>query len=493
MRSLFRNKYSTEIFLLLFCLGVRCIYHFFLLPDPIFGGDTSSYLQASEHFFSKMFHGRLDLERTPLYPGLIATIRSFLGEEYLFRGIVLIQRAVSLLSVRCFYRMCTQLIKYRPIVFAATLYYACSPCLLSYNATLLTESLSISFVVFLFSAIVSYARSPGGLRGFLLGLSFFPLIMLRPAFLAVLPILTLFWLVRLLGKTTRRQDLSGLFGTVFSLLLLLGYCQLFRTNHGVFHVSIIPYLNQFHILIQSGLYRYGDDTEMNERIRRNIEEYVAAHPDEKPGPRWLYPDGLSEEAFNHVAWARIDDYLESPARLAEYAMRTMRKTRSKYVVYSIGKACAMASGRFCQIVTPTPDSGPLNRVNAVLNAAMGGMMRFGLVYLLLVWEAVAMAVIVVRVFCRRKTGSVSALIRHLKTASVLSQWHTGSSLAIRAILGLWIAGTFFTAIVGAQCDWSRLVMPGLPLVILLTAQLVDRAAKAAYASSGIRPEVLEGP
>lgn len=444
--------------LILIVSAFRLAFHFFLFPEPVIAVDSVSYIAASQTVFDRLFQGIPDRDRTPFYPMVLALARFLFGAERQFAAVVLFQRAISLLSVYFFYRTARLLLKSLRLAFLASLYYACFPAVLSYNAAVLTESLAVSGTVLLLYCLISPLDSPGGYgRTSVAGLSVFFLIMLRPAFFYLLPILLLFFGLRLvLKRKTRLRDALGLTATCLSMLLVLGYCQIFKRHYDIFHVSVIPYLNQFHIVIQSGLYRHADDGDMDERIRRNVAEASERFPDEPPGPAWLYPTGLSEKAFDFVAWTRSGDYLEHPAEMSKYAMRTIRTNGWEYLRYSALKCLGLSPARASHIVTPkdAPENGDRvrRRVAAALNVLFAGFWRFGLVFAILLLESVALL-------------RSAILFRHATDAPTV--WSRG-------LLWLWLTGAYATALIGAQCDWGRLVVPAVPPVILLLAWEVDR-------------------
>ncbi len=349
-------------------------------------------------------------------------------------------------SVYFFYALLTRLLKNKIVVVLTTLYYACFPVFLSCNMSILTESLSVSGTIFFVWLVVEYVYRPGFVKATLIGAMAFLLIMLRPAFLLVLPILCVFWVGRaIMRRETRAKEISGLVATTFSLFLLLGYCQLSKQQFGVFGLSTVSHINQLHILIQSGIYSEGSDPEMNRLIQKNLDEFAAANPKAAPGDPWFYSPTVTPQAYNYAAWTKMSDYYPA-SRFAAYVDETIKRHRYRYATHTLRKILGAAPIKI-GYVDPFNNKPPrIQLYEKTLADQFGWFLTYRFVYCLLFMEFLVSLTILLKV--RRLSWSFAFVL-------------------------LCAGGLIFTAVAGAQSDWSRLAIPALPLVFVLIARYLD--------------------
>lgn len=149
--------------------------------------DTVTYLNYS----GNIVIGLPDPVRTPVYPYFIKLIHLLMPLN-LDTGIFVAQGALSWLSVFFFYRTASILFKSRKVAVAAALVYAVLPSLINFNKCILTESLSISFLVFFLYLFVGYLKKPTMAKAVVTTLFVFFLVMLRPSFLYLLAVMPVF-------------------------------------------------------------------------------------------------------------------------------------------------------------------------------------------------------------------------------------------------------------------------------------------------------------
>jgi len=413
--------------------------------SPYSGGDTVTYLVPSKN--PRLLLGDIDFVRTPVYPCFIATIRYFAGEEKCLHGVVFVQQLISWISVFFFFHTARRLFKSTLVTVAVSLYYACHPAILNFNVVILTESLAVSCTVFAVFLLLSYLHHPGYGKAIMLGICVFLLIMLRPIFLVFLPIFLLLWTVRLIvvrEHRFRETDLTGLWASLAALILVLGYCQLFKQKYGEFALSETSYRNQFYIVIQSGLYRHGSDPIINKQIAALWETWKKENPDKaEPESPWIYPKG-GDSCF--AGCLVFKEGLTKQTRLPkkfQYGRDTIRKNRLEFAWYSLGK--------FVGIKDDGVEWGywffkdPYMYKESLFNFFLL-QLTFKSVYFLLLLEMVVLSV-------------TFYFTRHIP-------WFW-------SVCWLLVTGIIFTAVVGSHSEWSRLVLPVLPLVILLVAKYVD--------------------
>jgi len=412
--------------------------------SPFLFPDTHTYLTPSEN--PRLFRGDIDSWRTPIYPCFIAAIRYFSGEEQYLHGVVLVQQLISWISVYCFFHTARRLFKNTLVTAGVSLYYACHPAILGFNAGIYTESLAVSGTVFAVFLLISYLDHPGYGKAIMMGIVIFLLIMLRPSFLLFLPIFLLLWTVRLIvvrEPRFRETDLTCLWASFAVLILVLGYCQLFKQKYGEFSLSDVVYFNQFCIVVQSGIYRHGSDPIINKQIEALWETWKKENPNEaESGPPWIYPKG-GNVAFNLYLTGDVGEEKIPFLQKLKYARETIRKNRLDFAWYSIGK--------FIGIKNDGVEWGywffkEHRRYKESLFNFFILQLTFKSVYILLLLE---MAVLSITLY----------FTRHVP-------WFW-------CVCWLLMTGTIFTAVVGSHDEWSRLVLPALPLVILLIAKYVD--------------------
>jgi hypothetical protein len=237
----------------------------------------------------------------------------------------------------------------------------------------------------------------------------------------------------------------GLFATVISLILVLGYCQIHKQKTGIFNLSHIPYVNQLHIIIGSGLYQKGYDSEWNQMIQLHIDEYKKMNPEDKFGHvTWRYPTGMTPKAFHYVCWKKRSAY-NLPLRIAEYTTRTIQQNQEEYLKYAVKKIQGVSSMRIGELMI----SSKLYRqqyYNRQLDNIFSGLIKFKTIYILLGLDLFFL------------------IISGIFFKSLQWNW---------CIAWLWMGCAIFTAVVGSQESWSRLAMPSLPFIIIIFAKYFD--------------------
>ncbi|MDR1958039.1 MAG: hypothetical protein LBQ54_03180 [Planctomycetaceae bacterium] len=424
LRRIIRNPLFWILLFVVIYWGVLSLK----FNQPQIGGDTPLYLEISEDI-RPVLCGDEDIVRTPVYPVFLALHRKLFGNEHFLEWTVRSQMLLSLIAIVVFYYLAKSLLKNNILATFTALGFAGNLFIAHGNTVIMTESLAISGIVFLAAILVSHHHKPTFLKAFLLGITVFLLIMLRPAFLILLPIFILFWACRLLFvRKTWKKEIAGLI-TIFAMAgLVLGYCHLIRQKSGVFNLTVIAPLNQFTRVIQSGLYQNGSDPEINRHIQSAIEEYQQQYPVYiKHHPYWLFRapgwDGENDPIFYmSKVWER-EGYGLSTKQKCDYATQTITANKLAYIKYLLKKT--IVEGYFS-----------------------GRLLKFCWVYGLLLVDFLTILFFL-------KRFSASQTICHV-------------------ILSLIVAGCYFTAIAGGQAEYERLVLPVYPLTVLLFFSVIDR-------------------
>ena len=248
------------IWLLVIIAGFRMLYYFCFLPTEY--PDTASYV----NFSANIFRGQADLLRTPVYPWFIALIKLF-GQENLFLHIVIAQSLVSFLSIIVFYKTASLVFNNRLLVVLSSFVYGLLPSIVNFDYSILTESVSISaMVVFLYLA-VSYLREPAVSKAIICTGYIFLLVMLRPAFICLLPLIIIFWMIRIvLYKEERIRCISGLVTCMVCIALISGYSKMNYNSNGCHQITAVSNVNQLTVLIDYNIYMDASDPQLSDTI-----------------------------------------------------------------------------------------------------------------------------------------------------------------------------------------------------------------------------------
>ncbi len=259
---------SSDLFwLLISCAAIRLVFYFSLKNTDEYG-DSMTYLNYS----ANIFLGQVDMLRTPVYPYFIKIIKLF-GNDFLIQNIILIQAIISFLSIIIFYKIVGFVFQNRAVILIASIVYGIMPSLINFDKCILTESLSICATVVFLYFIISYLKRPAILKSILFTLYIFITIMLRPSFIILLPIVIMFWVLRIIFfKTDWKICLSGIAASIVCVLLILGYSRLNFINNGYNGISVVSSINQLDVIINANMYMDGNDSEISETIKSNLSE-----------------------------------------------------------------------------------------------------------------------------------------------------------------------------------------------------------------------------
>ncbi len=347
-----RRQYLPEllvfggIFLLQFAL--------FLSLTETLTPDSYEYIAADG--FSWL-GGSLHRYRLPLYPMLIDICNALSAQ----RGLTLVcvlQLFTHLLSIVVFYRAMQRIAPRRWLNLTVTVFYSLAPAIMSWQRTLLTESLSLSLTVFLFYALICYLQE-NRTRQLLLAASVLVLgCLLRAVFALYAGMVFGFLLLRLLfpGKgekaerrTRRIHEAILLPIAAVPIALLLVYGAMFNAQYGAFTLSDSGTAQQLAVVLQQGYYTDAHDEELRELSREfmtsdTLNETYAKELDTYYAK--LYNNGWTAAGFfrsdrvypprcyimEHYDHARINAFVADAkqAHLQEYLTFLSNTTRARF-------------------------------------------------------------------------------------------------------------------------------------------------------------------
>jgi hypothetical protein len=223
--------------------------------------DSDTYRSAWEVLKS----GQLDIRRTPSYP-LTYGLFTLISWKYAISLTVLLQILVFLYSIKSFWFISNRLVPNRKVAMMGTLFYALAPGINTFCILLLTESLAMSGMVILLELLLRMSDKWRIRYAVAYALLFLYLIFLRPALLymcVVLGVLFLYWLYQKRVKLA----VTTLLPLCVSVLLLWGYARRMQSQTGIFMITRIEFVNYLHTMKRNGLF---DKISFKERHYQDI-------------------------------------------------------------------------------------------------------------------------------------------------------------------------------------------------------------------------------
>ena len=259
----------SDIFWVLFIGGLVRLYYYSNFKDSFSETDSPTYVNP----VFNIFKGEVDMWRTPVYPYFLRIIRYFSTPETFLHSVFLVQAVISFLACIVFYKLVKTVFRSRKVKISAALLFAISPSIVSYDKCVLTESLSISLLVFFTGLLLLFLKRPSALKAAILMLVIFFSIMLRPSFLILLIVFTLFWLVRMFTyKNQWRSNLTGILGSFVVIAFLIGYAHLNYKRNGYHGITAVTNFNQLYFLVDHDMYSNGNDADISEVINKTLQD-----------------------------------------------------------------------------------------------------------------------------------------------------------------------------------------------------------------------------
>jgi hypothetical protein len=418
LKEAFSSVKSADLFfILLLGAAFRLFYYSNLLDSIVI--DSPTYLNHS----SNLLKGQVDVWRTPLYPYFLKLIKQFVNQKSFIHSIVIIQSLISFLTIITFYKVVNKIFENRYAIITSTLFYAISPSLVNFDKCVLTESLSISFIVIFISLIFRFIKNPTKLKALLNSLLIVVAIMLRPSFIVLIPIMSFFWVLRLFFiRSERSVSLMGLSGTFIAIILLTGYSKLNDKRNGFNGLTAVSSYNQIDLLIAYNIFENGNDDEMSKTIRANLVD-------------------TSKEVFHlKVQHALFSTY--PPNRIKKFIRNSIINHLSIFVQKSIVRIYLLENEKISTIYAERKN-GYMGVFNFILRA---NFITFLVVYLLLIIELIY----------------------------IVFQWYMEKRIVwFRIVLWTIIITQLALVILGAQAEFQRLFVIALPCLIIVFFFYVD--------------------
>ncbi|NQV01638.1 MAG: glycosyltransferase family 39 protein [Bacteroidia bacterium] len=410
--------FKSDLFYLLIACGVIRLVYYYGLSDTMHLPDSSTYL----NYNANIFLGYIDSFRTPVYPYFIKVIKLF-GNEGAVHHIILAQMLISFLTIILFYDLAGHVFKTRAAKLLASFIYGILPSLIGFDKCILTESLSISAGTVFLWLVSRYLEKPSVLKAIVCTFYILFAVMLRPAYLILLPIMIVFWILRIvLIKSDLKMCLSGLAVSLICILFITAYTYLNYRRNGCSHISVVYHVNQLDNIINSGLYMDGNDPEISRTISNNMG---------KATPPW-------NDKIRNVLFAKY-----SKDRLAKFISGCIVNQPVAYMKLTANKISRL-SKETTAVSYVNVKEGKISTFFLKTNKILA--IPFLALYILLVFDFIVIVV----------------------------QWARSRQLPwLKGFIWLCITFYFFTIITGAQAEYPRLFVVALPFVLILMFSYID--------------------
>lgn len=384
--------------------------------------DSSSYIRAWD-LYSNF---EIDSLRTPVYPIFLGVIKTIFGSNLFQIVAIIIQHIVFLCSVAFLYKMAKWFIHSEKIVFILTLLYTIVPAfIICWNNAILTESFAISGMVFLMYVTISMLKEFSFTKLFLHTALLLIMIFLRPALVYILPVFAVSWLYFIFVKKERKLGFAALSSVVIVSLCLLSYMKVFENRFGIFASSIVNVNNQLFIARQYGLLDPDEisDKQLKEAVIQSYKdngEYIREHSKMKIVYKDIWPFDIKakNEAINK-------SYKAHPLKVAK-----------KSIVRLLLASDWSMTGYSDHFV-----NGP-SEINRLFD---WGFKLKHLFFMLFIY-----GFILIYVLIKKNTFPFFSILFFMLGVS-----------------------NIIVAVVGAQAEWSRLILPSMPLYLIMFGQFFN--------------------
>ena len=412
---------SRTQLIMIYTFSILSIIFLGIGTEITFSTDTASYLDAG----TTIINGNIDQFRTPLYP-LICYLPRLFNSPSAYFLIVLVQQLIFLLSVYAFYQTARIIIRSNKTVFFSTIFYACCPGIILWNQCILSESPAISGMVFFIYSLAKFIHRPTLKTALYSNLFLFLLIMLRPGFIYLIPVNLLFWGYLLLKKRNRITT-AGISGALLVSALFTLYCIRFQKEYQLFSLSVVGMYNQYYLLRKADFINVNEIYTNNENLKKDL---LKTLPDKEIS---VYDEEVKPLAGKY-GYAAINDLVRN----------TIRKHSEEYLL--------MTAKRFHQI-----NSFKIFNVYAEMDSQIVKAYAYGILFIFNLTFRIIYFFLTVYGICL-----------------ICFSFKKKRIPALSAAMWIITACHLFSTIAGAQSEWSRLLVPCTPILILMACQCIDQ-------------------
>ena len=409
------------VYIMLICIFFQ-INIYKTAPEYTMTPDSYSY---AEGYTQNIFKAEVNSSRTPVYPYFIKIIKKIAGVDNYLRNVVIAQKILFLFTILLFYFSIKKIIHNKIIISILTIILGICPFTVIWNILILTEAISLFEMALLCYLTISYIKKPGKVFAILVNAQVLIMILTRPAFIYLIPIYVLFWIMKfILDKREKENILSAFISMLCCILLILGYCGLMKKQHDTFSITSVSYINNVISVIYSDSYIYSDNKEIIELI-----------------------DNMKQvDTSENTCWDILEELEEkySKEELKQFT-KTAIKNSPNYISYVLRKTINLGNNSIgiANYVLPKEEYSNINYDN-IGNIILP--INFALVYLM---------VLILAVFL------LYDLIKNI---------HIDWIIAIYTCI---IVANIFTLIVGAPFEEQRLFLPSIMCLLLLIGYVFE--------------------
>lgn len=305
-------------------IGVRIAWYM-QNPDPVWAGDTSTYVNYS---FSELLKLNFS-HRTPVYP-FILRICKIIFEDHYLTVVVILQNVVSVISIYFLNRTIKIITRNDWIALFIIFAFGNDLGIIRWDQYILTESFSVSVATIWLYFIVCYIYNPKVTTGVSTVAITFIMTFLKPAFLIWNIFLLAFFVLRFIIYKYERVILKKTIVACIGTLCLIGiYCGLYKVKNGVFNITNQAPRHLITDLLISDLYKAYPDKELVNKIED------------------IYLKENEERGLYAAAWAVLDMFGDNSysqnSNALEFGKVCIKNDFEGYVKY-IAKKIILNSG-----------------------------------------------------------------------------------------------------------------------------------------------------
>ena len=326
---------------------------------------------------------------------------------YFLTAAICVQHIVFLISIRFFYIITQELCSSFNISFWITLFYSIFPCITTWNNYILTESFAFSGTIFLIYLIIKMTHQEHKIYCTIIIAILLSMLMLLRP--ALVYMLPVFFIgwSYFFVKKQKMIATLGIIGTLFATVSLFSYMKVFENKYGILSSSCVGTFNQMVIAYQYNL--INPDVIENGQLKEDIE-----NKSREVSIMTLIKSYGLKDVHNVI----MDSYKSHPNKVIKSCFGRLYRSKSKSLFLTLAPGFAT--------------------VFDMIGFNLNTLYLFIIIYtiILLRW-----------IYMKRSLPWTTSFIYMLGVSNII------------------------VAIIGAQEEWERLVLPSLPLYLLMFGQL----------------------
>lgn len=411
----------------LYCVAIvmEIVYAYifgYVCPEHVLWFDGPSYLDAMNCLAS----GKLDLTRTPTYPIILGAVKYVFGNEFI-NVTIFLQVVVYFASSILFQRIVAKFVYSSKVTFWIVAYYLLGIGFNQYHYLIMTESFSISgLVVLMYLLLKSYPGQLTVKEVVLSILTLVSLVYLRPVFVYLIPVTFIYFVCLYFNRKVNIKNLSiGSIGLSLIVASIVLYTNSMYKTYGIRSVCIVNTYNNYFMLRHGGLpdIKYTDSPTL-----QSIIQEINTRPVYKP-----YNVRVWNEIHRMITTYNGEDY--TPGDFENFVYRSLKDNKLNCLV-------TLRSRLFADD-TIFPILNGFELISTVHLAFYPSILQS----ILLLF-----ALILYGIWIWRKD----------------KQYSLPYLLLLLIVSGLW-----FSSIVGAYGDYTRLCFPAMPAFLIMLGSVTN--------------------